>query len=629
VASHREEANVVRNSVFSQSDDPKFKLKEKIEMKHKMMINPVLILSIMLASVISLIYVPVAKADSGGIWQARASMLQSRTWFGAAVSGGKIYVFGGLGSSNPMWQVEVYDPTTNVWQSRTSMPTPRKGVVTVTAANGKIYVMGGANSSHVNVNTVEEYDATADTWRARAGMPESLGFMSAVMANGKIYTFGGFNGTTPVNTVQEYDPDLDTWQTRANMPTARYSLSAVFANGKIYAIGGQDNLGVIVSTVEEYDPNTDTWATRANMPTPRCQTGAALAVNGRIYVIGGGTCGNTINNIVEEYNPLADSWNSETSMPTARQSLNAVSLGGKIYAIGGDILSGIAVSTVEEFTPPAATTNLSAVTNNSEIYPGDPVTVDLNIHNASDLYAAQAACSVNPVVLQLQNGAFGEMFDPVNRLVGANNADAAAGTWLGAISQRSPALPLSGNGIFATVTYLAQNPGTTAITCEPLLSDRNGFAQSVTYTGANITVLAFGILKGTVQYQGRLDATGIMVTAAGVVNLSGLTNSVGAFSLNQLKAGTYQVRADAPKYLPLCAANIVVNSGQNVTLAATMLLGGDLNDDDAINIGDASRIGSAFGTSDPAADINGDGIVNVQDLAILAGNYDVTGCQSW
>jgi hypothetical protein len=277
----------------------------------------------------------------------------------------------------------------------------------------------------------------------------------------------------------------------------------------------------------------------------------------------------------------------------------------------------------------ALNANFVATSAATEVYPGDSVPVALDIQGADNLYAAQANCTVDSGVLQLQNGVFGEMFDPVNRIVAANQVDAAAGIWLGAISQQNPAGPLSGDGNFATLTYQASAPGTTAIACEPLLSDRNGFAQGVTYTGANITVLAFGILKGTVQYQGRLDAAGITVTAAGVVNLSGLTNSAGAFSLNQLKAGTYQVRADAPKYLPRCSANIAVNNNQNVTLSPTTLLGGDLNDDDTINIGDASRIGSAFGTADPAADVNGDGIVNVQDLAILAGNYDIAGCQGW
>jgi N-acetylneuraminic acid mutarotase len=291
---------------------------------------------------------------SMGTWQSRAGMLSARTWAGASEAGGKIYVFGGLGSANPMGSVEEYNPTTDTWQSRANMPTARKGPVAVTANNGKIYVIGGADSSHNYVNTVEEYDPLTDTWQSRANTPVALGFMSAVAAdNGKIYTFGGV-GNGIVSTVLEYAPEGDTWRIRTNMPTARYSTAAASANGKIYVFGGQRDDGVIVSTVEQYDPETDAWATRTNMPTPRCQSGAALASNGRIYVIGGGTCGNDIYNTVEEYDPLADAWRTETSMPTARQYPRAVAVGDKIYAIGGDILSGIALSTVEEFTSPSS-----------------------------------------------------------------------------------------------------------------------------------------------------------------------------------------------------------------------------------------------------------------------------------
>ena len=29
------------------------------------------------------------------------------------------------------------------------------------------------------------------------------------------------------------------------------------------------------------------------------------------------------------------------------------------------------------------------------------------------------------------------------------------------------------------------------------------------------------------------------------------------------------------------------------------------------------------------ADINDDGVINVQDLAIIGGNYEISGCQAW
>jgi hypothetical protein len=276
-----------------------------------------------------------------------------------------------------------------------------------------------------------------------------------------------------------------------------------------------------------------------------------------------------------------------------------------------------------------AATNLAATTGSPEIYPGDSVSMTLNIQNASDLYAAQATCTVDPAVQQLQSVAFGDFFDPVNRLVGANVVSPTLGTWLGAISQCSPAGSLSGDGLFATVTYTATSPGTTSITCDPLLSDRDGFTQTVSFTGDSVTVLPFATIEGAAQYQGRIVHAGITVTATGPITLTTATAASGDFMFDTVRAGDYTVEADAALYLPSCAPVPGVDPGEVIALGSTTLKGGDVNDDDVINIGDATMLGNRFGEDDPAVDINADDTVNVQDLAILGGNYELSGCQSW
>jgi hypothetical protein len=264
-----------------------------------------------------------------------------------------------------------------------------------------------------------------------------------------------------------------------------------------------------------------------------------------------------------------------------------------------------------------------------EVYPGDLLSVDLNLQNASNLYAAQADCTVDAAVLRPQSAAFGNFFDPVNRLLGANNADAAAGTWSGAISQRSPALPLAGNGLFATIHYLAHAHGSAAITCTPVLSDPDGFTQPSSFTGASVTVLPFAIVNGVVKYQGRTNHAGITIT--GPLPPVVTTDSAGNFTLN-MKAGTYTVTVSAPGYLTN-STTITATSGQTVTLPITTLKGGNANGNDAIDIGDATLIAANFGKTvppgDARADINADGKVNIQDLAILGSNYGLSGTQPW
>jgi Tol biopolymer transport system component len=275
---------------------------------------------------------------------------------------------------------------------------------------------------------------------------------------------------------------------------------------------------------------------------------------------------------------------------------------------------------------------LVASADNPEVYPGDPVDVALTIEDAHDLYAAQAKCGIDPSVLELQSAVFGDFFDPASRLVGTNEISPSLGIWSGAVSQQNPALPLSGDGLYATLTFEATGVGTTTIACDPLFSDRDGFTQTVSFTGTMVTVLPYATITGTVTYQGRLDHIGIDVLATGTVNQADTTDSNGDFVLGQLRAGTYDVKADASSYLPGCITTTLA-AGDNVALPAARLLGGDLNDDEVINIGDATLLTANFGEmvppADARADINADGMVNVQDLAILAGNYEVSGCQEW
>jgi len=278
------------------------------------------------------------------------------------------------------------------------------------------------------------------------------------------------------------------------------------------------------------------------------------------------------------------------------------------------------------------TTLVIATPDNIEVYPGDPVSVSLDVQGALNLYALQASCTVDSVVMQPQEATFGNFFDPVNRLITANQVDATSGTWFGAISQRSPALPLSGNGNLAALSYQAIGPGTTTITCDPLLSDRDGFAQPAAYLGASVTVLSFATISGMAAYQGRLSHNEIVVTAAGPVTSVGSTDNTGYYLLNNLKAGNYNITADAPRYLPSCTI-VSVASSQALSLSNVVLRGGDTNDDGTINIGDATLLAANFGLvvppADTRADINADNTVNIRDLAILGGNYELSGCQDW
>ncbi len=147
--------------------------------------------------------------------------------------------------------LEVYDPTTDTWQSLPSMPTPRDHLA-VAVVNGLLYAIGGrrgAMSRNVAVNEV--YDPKANRWITRAPMPTARGGIAAAVVGDRLYVFGGENPDQTFENTEAYDPKTDRWVTLKPMPTARHGLGAVSWEGHIYVIGGGPSPGGSRSNVNE------------------------------------------------------------------------------------------------------------------------------------------------------------------------------------------------------------------------------------------------------------------------------------------------------------------------------------------------------------------------------------------
>ena len=107
----------------------------------------------------------------------------------------------------------------------------------------------------------------------------------------------------------------------------------------------------------------------------------------------------------------------------------------------------------------------------------------------------------------------------------------------------------------------------------------------------------------------------------------------GAFSLGGILRGKYHVRIVGAHYL----ARVVPVDLTNGTAAITpLLLAGDGNGDNRVDIGDFGLLVNAYNTSaadpkgydsgyDVRADFNSDGVVDIADFGILVNNYDAQG----
>lgn len=287
-------------------------------------------------------------AASSSPWNSKAPVPTPRYDLGIAVVDGKIYAIGGrtgmayAGEVIPLGTNEMYDPVTNTWTTRASMPTPRF-YFGIAVLEGKIYVMGGqkgfnmANSEPILCPSTEVYDPATNTWENRKPMPTSRTQLRANTVGDKIYLIGGKNkeGLVGLALNEVYDPSADTWTTKAPppVPSGVWGYGSAVVDDKVYIMAGSGT-GAYSNMI--YDPENDSWGYGAPIPTGDFSAAAATLgpkAQKKIYVLGGGWIfGSSLNQIYDVEN---NSWSVGSPMPTPRNGLGLAVVDDILYAIGG------------------------------------------------------------------------------------------------------------------------------------------------------------------------------------------------------------------------------------------------------------------------------------------------------
>lgn len=302
------------------------------------------LLLIALVSSLCLIVNP-AQADTFDVWETKASLHVARSSLGAAVVDGAIYAIGGV-LDPPSYVTctgvnEKYDPLTNQWTIKASMPTKRASFATA-VVDSKIFCIGGATGledGQVMVSNVNEvYDPTTDTWTTKTNMPTPRAGVTAQTVDGKIYVFGGNSTITEV-----YDPASDSWTTKASMPyplgfRMLWSCSSAKLDDKVHVFGA---CPYSVSH-QVYDPATDKWTIEKPIVQGYLLASAASTGSlGCIWVFG--VDSTWWDNGPPSFSSLT--WDSKTGcwrvsslMLTPRVNAAVATIGDTVYVIGGSIV---------------------------------------------------------------------------------------------------------------------------------------------------------------------------------------------------------------------------------------------------------------------------------------------------
>ncbi len=276
------------------------------------------------------------------------------------------------------------------WFTGTSLNTPRWGAATVTL-NGYIYVLGGATTNGVLLNTVERYDPTTDTWDDTVVPPfaEARVNAAAIVFNGEIYLMGGRNvQNEETDDVVVYNPQTGSWTTIDDLQRQREGHIAVLLRNKICVMGGIRE-GNYEEDIEWYDDSTGQWEDAPSELTNPVAAPFASVWNDTLYMFGGFFNGPLVTGFKAIAGPgWFFTWFPAPSLQMPRGGGATASVGDSLFMIGGNTLSG-PTNMVEIYnyrtgqiitgTPaPTARTGMTAAVLNNRIYVIGGYTQDTN-----------------------------------------------------------------------------------------------------------------------------------------------------------------------------------------------------------------------------------------------------------
>ena len=192
--------------------------------------------------------------DRTGRWTSVAPMSGERRGLAVVAEQGKLYAFGGGLRGTPLNRSEAYDPSTDMWEPRTSMPTSRDGVEAA-IMDGGVHVLGGVNYDTMPPTGRDEhevYDSLSDEWGVRARLPEA-GRISVDAPGGTLYALALFTGH-----VYAYNSSADSWSPRAPFPGPAIPVAWRAVGDRLIVAGGL--YPTQVGDTWAWDP---TWVERA------------------------------------------------------------------------------------------------------------------------------------------------------------------------------------------------------------------------------------------------------------------------------------------------------------------------------------------------------------------------------
>lgn len=218
----------------------------------------------------------------------------ARSSHAITIVGQKAYAFGGeLAPREPVDnKLYVFDLESHSWsvaEVSGDVPPPRVGV-TMASVGSTIYVFGGRDKEHKELNEFYSFDTCTNKWTALSTGPAHRSYHSTTADDSHVYVFGGCGVNGRLNDLWAYDVAAEKWIEYPNPGESckgRGGPGLAVASGKIWVVYGF--AGMETDDVHCFDPITNSWSqveTTGEKPSPR-SVFSSVGIGKHIFICGG------------------------------------------------------------------------------------------------------------------------------------------------------------------------------------------------------------------------------------------------------------------------------------------------------------------------------------------------------
>lgn len=221
----------------------------------------------------------------------------ARSSHAITIVGQKAYAFGGelkprVPVDSNLYVFDLNDLTWSVVNATGDIPPPRVGV-TMASIGETIYVFGGRDSTHKELNELYSFNTCTNKWTILSSGdtgPAHRSYHSITADDRRVYIFGGCGNAGRLNDLWAYDVVDQVWL-KFPVPgencKGRGGPGLAVSQGKIWVVYGFS--GVELDDVHFFDPNNEKWVqveTSGEKPTAR-SVFSTVGIGKFIFIYGG------------------------------------------------------------------------------------------------------------------------------------------------------------------------------------------------------------------------------------------------------------------------------------------------------------------------------------------------------